>query len=258
MVGGKFHCIFTFDKIMKRGKNNFFGPRKPFLSEFFLVELGVLPPLCRKNALSSIWQLPLTSCHFYNVQCILDLLSNHLASQIRFISKVQNCAFAQFLLGVSNIFVSMSKWLTQDVCYVNVLAGPIFSLLPVSNHVQVRRVARGQIIPVRAGFVQDTQLPLFSPNSLCCSCLFCWSNHWWAAELGRFYQSLSEYWVPPPPLSPPSSAKWMLSTAVHYHLPTTTGYNCPNCPQKVQLCVQDPGVSLPTTCIWTKTGQKGF
>ena len=63
----------------------------------------------------------------------------------------------------------------------------------------MRRVAGGQIIPVRAGFVQDTQLPLFSPNSLCCSCLFCWSNHWWAAELGRFYQSLSEYWVPPPP-----------------------------------------------------------
>ena len=92
----------------------------------------------------------------------------------------------------------MSKWLTQEVCYVNVLAGPIFSLLPVSNHVQVRRVAGGQIIPVRAGFVQDTQLPLFSPNSLCCSCLFCWSNHCWAAELGRFYQSLSEYWVPPP------------------------------------------------------------
>ena len=143
-------------------------------------------------------------------------------------------------------------------CLLRKCVGPIFSLLPVSNHVQVRRVAGGQIIPVRAGFVQDTQLPLFSPNSLCCSCLFCWSNHWWAACWAGQVLPVPVRILGAPSLSPPSSAKWMLSTAVHYHLPTTTGYNCPNCPQKVQLCVHDPGVSLPTTCIWTKTGQKGF
>ena len=245
---------------MKRGRNNFFWTKKTFFIGIFLSGSGGTPSpphLCRKNPLSSIWQLPLTSCHLqravytwstFQLSCLSDpFYFQSLKLRLRII-------LARCLHYICE-YVKMA----YTRCLLRKCVGPIFSLLPVSNHVQVRRVAGGQIIPVRAGFVQDTQLPLFSPNSLCCSCLFCWSNHWWAAELGRFYQSLSEYWVPPPPpLPPPSSAKWMLSTAVHYHLPTTTGYNCPNCPQKVQLCVQDPGVSLPTTCIWTKTGQKGF
>ena len=96
------------------------------------------------------------------MQCILDLLSNHLASQIRFFFQSLKLRLRIILARCLHYICEYVK-MAYTRCLLRKCVGPIFSLLPVSNHVQVRRVAGGQIIPVRAGFVQDTQLPLFSP-----------------------------------------------------------------------------------------------
>ena len=145
--------------------------------------------------------------------------------------------------------------------YINVL-GPIFSIFPDLNHVWTCSSRGGQISPVWTGFpvwsILDSGSTLFSASSN--SLLVLWCQCGWVGRWGRFYQSLSEYWVLAASRvgwTLQSSAKWMLSTRSHRALP----YHQPTRAEGTTLCPQlttVPGVSLAACILSRKRAKKGF